>query len=217
MKNHIIYQFEVGPMQNFCYFIGDPASAEIHVVDPGWEADKIRDSADQLGKKISGILCTHSHYDHVDAIEPLLKTHDIPVFMLREEVEYYNFKCENLKSMRSGDKLDLGNLTIEFLHTPGHTVGSTSYRVKDNLITGDTLFVNGCGRCDLLGGDPSTMYATLKGLCRHLPKETTIWPGHDYGPTPKDSLLSQMQNNAFLKYDRLEDFLLHRMKPRKTT
>ena len=76
------------------------------------------------------------------------------------------------------------HLDITMMHTPGHTPGSCSYRLRDGIVTGDTLFVNGCGRCDFVGGDPETMFATLKALIDKLPGQTIMYPGHDYGPSP---------------------------------
>ena len=214
------WQFEVGPMKNFVYFLGATGANEVLVVDPGWDADTIRGRASDLGKTIVGAVCTHSHYDHVNAVEALLETHDIPVYMLDREIEFSGFSSENIKPLTAGDRIENLGYPIEILHTPGHTIGSISLKFGSSkmgfsLVTGDTLFVNGCGRCDMPSGDPSQMYDTLKKLCRELDPHTMILPGHDYGPVKTDSIASQLKTNPYLKVSQLDDFLDTRMRPRR--
>jgi glyoxylase-like metal-dependent hydrolase (beta-lactamase superfamily II) len=108
--------------------------------------------------------------------------------------------------LRVGSELD-----ILFMHTPGHTPGATSYLVRDSIVAGDTLFVNGCGRCDFVGGDPRVMYQTLRTLVGKLPGSTVLYPGHNYGTTPTARLDEQLVSNPFLKLPTLEEFVAHRM------
>ena len=157
------------------------------------------------------ILCTHSHFDHVDQVEHLLKERDVPVYMLREEIDFSGFHCENLRPVSPGDTLRVGGVEIDVLHTPGHTPGSVCFRVRDNLVTGDTLFVDGCGRCDFVGGDPEVMFSTLRKLIEDLPADTTMYPGHDYGNTPSATLDAQLQSNPYLKLGTVAEFVAHRM------
>lgn len=160
---YFVHQLKLGPWDNFVYFIGDRKSRTCAVVDPAWHAQSILDEAASLDLEITEILCTHSHFDHVDQVPELLKTLDIPVHMLREEVDFSGFSCENLRPGTSGDIITLGQDTkIRLMHTPGHTPGSTCFGLDDGVVCGDTLFVQGCGRCDFVGGDPKIMYATLK-------------------------------------------------------
>ena len=210
-----VHQFELGPWDNFVYFIGDRDTRQCAVVDPAWHARAILTEAERLEVTITHILCTHSHFDHVNQVEALLETLDVPVHMLAPEIEFSSFSCENLVSSRPGDTLELGlTSTIKMLHTPGHTPGSVSYLTGAGLITGDTLFINGCGRCDLVGGDPRTMFATLGMLRDRLPLQTVVYPGHNYGDTPTDTLDAQLRTNPFYQRKTLEDFVNHRMKGR---
>jgi len=105
----------------------------------------------------------------------------------------------------------LGKSEIEILHTPGHTPGSACYMIDGNLIAGDTLFVFGCGRCDLQGGDPKQMYATLKHMKEHLPNGTLIHPGHNYAQAPVSTLQEQIEGNPFMHFSDVAQFVDYRM------
>jgi glyoxylase-like metal-dependent hydrolase (beta-lactamase superfamily II) len=211
-EGFFIHQFELGPMENFVYFIGDRQSRECAVVDPAWNYEIILEEANRLDVRIKHILCTHSHFDHVNEVESLLEHVDAQVHMLKEEVDFADFKCENLVAHRAGDRLQVGaHCAVTMMHTPGHTPGSTCYHVHDRIVTGDTLFVNGCGRCDILGGDPNVMYDTLWGLMKSLPGETVMLPGHNYGTAPTARLDEQLRDNPWLQHPTLADFVTHRM------
>lgn len=211
MSNILIHQFVLGTWDNFVYFIGDKENKEVFVVDPGWYANKIIAEAQKFDFKIKGALCTHSHPDHVNAVHGLLKTHDIPVYMLDKEVEFSTWRCENLTKIEAGQTLKIGKVDIKAMHTPGHTPGSTCYHVEDRIVTGDTLFVNGCGRCDFVGGSPEVMYGTLKKLTTDLPLNTIVYPGHNYGKTVTSTIGEQKAENPFIKFDTLQAFVNHRM------
>lgn len=207
-----VHQFELGPWNNFLYFIGDAKSRQVAVVDPAWDAQTILREAQRLHVNISHILCTHSHFDHVDQVGELLKHIDVPVHMLGIEADFSGFTCENLVLHRPGDTVVIsGDVDITMMHTPGHTPGSVSYRLRDAVVTGDTLFVQGCGRCDFVGGDPEVMYATLRMLIDKLPLDTVIYPGHNYGPTPISTLDEELVNNPYLAKPTLAEFVSHRM------
>lgn len=207
-----VHQLALGPWDNFITFIGDKASRTCLVVDPAWGAATILREAERLDVSIAGILCTHSHFDHVDQVDAVLRSADVPVYMLREEIDFSGFTCENLRPSSAGDVVRIGeHVEVTMMHTPGHTPGSTSYRVRDALITGDTLFVNGCGRCDFVGGDPNVMFDTLRSLSSKLPGDTRMYPGHDYGPTSTSTLDEQLRDNPYLQHPTVQDFIQHRM------
>ncbi len=115
-----VHQFELGPWDNFIYFIGDKATRKCAVVDPAWDADFILDEAKRLDVEISNILCTHSHFDHVNRVDAMLEKRDVPVHMLSEEIDFSDFRCENLQRHRPGDVIRVGDhLEITMVHTPG--------------------------------------------------------------------------------------------------
>lgn len=207
-----VHQFQLGPWDNFIYFIGCRKTREVAVVDPAWDLETIVREAERIDVKIKHVLCTHSHFDHIDQAAALVEVTDVPVHMLGAEVDFSGFRCENLVRHHPGDVLRVGeHLEATFLHTPGHTPGSVSYRILNALVTGDTLFVDGCGRCDFVGGDPKVMFQTLRDLASKLPGETALYPGHNYGPTPTATLDAQLASNPYLKQPTLDDFVAHRM------
>jgi glyoxylase-like metal-dependent hydrolase (beta-lactamase superfamily II) len=207
-----VHQLELGPWQNFIYLVGDKATRTCAVVDPAWDADRILSEADRLEVDITDVLCTHSHFDHVNRVDALVEAKDIPVHMLGEEIDFSGFRSENLQRHRPGDVLRIGkHLEITLVHTPGHTPGSTTYRIRDAIVTGDTLFVQGCGRCDFVGGDPKVMYHTLKRLTESLPRDTRMYPGHNYGPVPISTLGEELQENPYLQHLTVREFVAHRM------
>jgi glyoxylase-like metal-dependent hydrolase (beta-lactamase superfamily II) len=211
-RSPFVHQFRLGPWGNFVYFLGDAETRQVAVVDPAWHAKSIVEEAARLDVHITHVLCTHSHFDHVNQVDELLKTHDVPVHMLGAEVEFSGFRSENLAVSRPGDTLGIGaHLELTMVHTPGHTPGSVSYLTDIGLVTGDTLFINGCGRCDFVGGDPEVMYETLKRITDSLPGATVLYPGHDYGPTKSATVDEQLEQNPYLAHETLESFVKHRM------
>ncbi|MCP3912894.1 MAG: MBL fold metallo-hydrolase, partial [Actinomycetia bacterium] len=112
----------------------------------------------------------------------------------------------DLKRVDDGDRLQLGSLEVRFLHTPGHTPGSQCFLIGNRLVAGDTLFVQGCGRVDLPGGDPEAMYYTLTGKLAKLPQDTVLYPGHHYGPSPTSTIGDELKQNHYLRIRSLEDW-----------
>jgi hydroxyacylglutathione hydrolase len=206
-----IEALELGPMENFVYLIHDHATGRAAVVDPAWEVERILDLAQAKGARITDILLTHSHHDHVNGISQVLDRHDAQLHLLKAEAQFWGQGLDLPTLHHGGDIIQLGETPISTLHTPGHTPGSACYHVGDQLIAGDTLFVFGCGRCDLNGGDPEQMFDTLKRMARDLPAETVVLPGHNYAEKPTSTLAEQEQGNPFMHFDRPEDFVRYRM------
>lgn len=188
-------------MQNFVYLLGDREAGECVVVDPAWDVKGIIDVAGRDGMKIVGALVTHYHPDHIggsifgieiDGLPTLMAECPCPVHTHRAEAEgvrqITGLSKSDIVEHDSGDKVQVGGLDIELLHTPGHTPGSQCFRVKATqhepggaLVAGDTLFLQGCGRVDLPGGDPEVMQQTLATKFSSLPGDTMLLPGHAYG------------------------------------
>ncbi len=198
-------------MANYIYFIGNANTKEIVVVDPAWDVNAIRKRAETQGYTITGALITHGHPDHTNGISELLKTHDIPVYVSENEAYFYKPVGENIRGVDNNFSLELGEVKIGFMHTPGHTPGSQCFHVHGNLVAGDTLFLDGCGRCDLPGGDAEIMYDTLYHKLMKLPASTIIYPGHNYHHLHCDSLEQQSKTNPYLTCSSLHEFLSQRM------
>ena len=207
----LIHRLELGPMANFVYLIEDRATGRAAVVDPAWDVEAIADGLRRRGLSLGAILLTHSHHDHVNGVEGLLREWDAPVHLLRPEADFWGRGPAAPRLHHGGDRIRLGETGIQVLHTPGHTPGSACYHLGDHLIAGDTLFVFGCGRCDLAGGDPEQMFHTLRRLVAELPPGTRIHPGHNYSVKPESELAEEIEGNPFLHFDRKEDFVYYRM------
>ena len=181
-------------MQNFVYLVGDKDAGACMVIDPAWDVAGIIDVAQSDDMKVIGALATHYHPDHVggsmfgmnvQGLAKLMELNPCKVHAHKAEVDGISFvtglSAGDLRAHGSGDKIKAGDVEIELLHTPGHTPGSSCFRVKDALLAGDTLFLKGCGRVDLPGGDPEEMQRTLSQRLSSLPGETVLYPGHAYG------------------------------------
>ena len=208
---HTIHALELGRMGNFIYVIHDHATDRAAVVDPAWDVPAILAVTERRGLRITDILLTHSHFDHINGVEALLNASDAQLHLLRAEAAFWNRYLDLPTLHEGGDSIQLGETRIEILHTPGHTPGSACYRLGGQVLTGDTLFVFGCGRCDLRGGDPEQMYQSLRRLSERLPGDTLIRPGHNYGITPTASMAEQIAGNPFLHFDDSPGFVEYRM------
>lgn len=211
-SSHRIYSKELGPMENFVYLIHDLASDTAALVDPAWEIEEVLDMADQKGIKITDILLTHSHHDHINGLRQALEHSDAEVHLLKQEAQFWAAELDRPTLHHGGDRIKVGDTSIDILHTPGHTPGSACYHAGDDLVAGDTLFVFGCGRCDLAGGDPEQMFQTLKKIRTELPPDTMLLPGHNYSPAhPTSTMHEQCEGNPFLHIDEAENFVKYRM------
>jgi len=206
-----IHTLELGPMENFIYVIEDQQSKRAAVVDPAWDPAAIIDLVEQRGLTITDILLTHSHHDHINAIDNILLKFDAQMHLTHAEAAFWGQAGAQPSLHHGGDSLSIGNTQIQVLHTPGHTPGSACYKIQDQLITGDTMFVFGCGRCDLAGGDPNQMFDTLNKMKNELPAATQILPGHNYAVKETVSLQEQIEGNPFLHFETQRDFVEFRM------
>lgn len=205
--NFFLKQMEIGPMQNYVYLLGDPKTKVAAVIDPGWEPDTILKAAEDEGYRITHIFVTHTHFDHVNALEEVLKKTDAKVCVNAQEAPFLLFAGKNLSKVKGGDRIKIGSHEVEFLHTPGHTPGSQCFLVEGSLISGDTLFINYCGRTDLPGGDAEQLYHSLHDCLAQLPAKTILYPGHNYAEHPTSSIQQELKDNPYLASQSLEEFL----------
>ncbi|MGH9054996.1 MAG: MBL fold metallo-hydrolase [Acidimicrobiales bacterium] len=179
-------------MVNFVYLVGDRHTGEALIVDPAYGVGDLLDLAAADGMRVVGVLATHHHPDHVggsmmghgiEGLAELLSATSVPVHANRQEasliVKVTGVDPGDVVAHDSGDKVTIGAVEVEMIHTPGHTPGSQCFLVEGMLVAGDTLFLEGCGRTDLPGSDPEAMYDSLQRLAR-LPGSTVVYPGHRY-------------------------------------
>jgi glyoxylase-like metal-dependent hydrolase (beta-lactamase superfamily II) len=179
MEKAFIKQLAVGPMLNLAYLLGDERAGVCAVIDPGWDSKAILDAAGSNGLRIEKVLLTHAHFDHVGALMEIASETKAPVYVHASEMAELSGDLDTMAT-EDGTAIELGSLKVQCLHTPGHTPGSQCFLVHGNLFTGDTLFVDGCGRVDLPGSSPREMTKSLERLAK-LDPATKVWPGHDYG------------------------------------
>ena len=210
-------QLEIGPMQNYVYLIGSTATHQAAVVDAAWEIDTIIKTAAQDGMEITHALVTHTHPDHVgggfagmaiDGVNELLEKCKAKVVVHKAEAEFLKgLLASDLIKTDHGDKIDVGGIEIELMHTPGHTPGSQCFLVDGRVVSGDTMFIDACGRVDFPGGNPEQMYYSLTQKLMALPEETILFPGHNYAPLKHATIGEQKKTNPYLKFASLKQFL----------
>ncbi len=207
-------------MANFIYLLGDTGTRECMVVDPAWDIDGLLDIIEADGMKLTGALVTHYHPDHVGGeifgmniigLSRLMEKNPVPVYVNKHEADgvkqVTGLSDSDLKLLDSEDKVKVGAVDIACLHTPGHTPGSQCFRVKDGLIAGDTLFLQGCGRVDLPGGNSEELYHTLTRRLTKIQNEVVLYPGHNYGGKGSAPMGDVRATNHYLNIDSLDDWL----------
>jgi glyoxylase-like metal-dependent hydrolase (beta-lactamase superfamily II) len=204
--------FTVGPLACNCSIIGSPASGQAVVVDPGADPDKVMAALDRLGFKAAAILITHAHFDHVGGLAEVRQATGAPVYMhdgdrvlydnLDMQTSIFGFPSIVTTTIdhwaQDGERVAFGEAVAEILHTPGHTPGSLSFHVGDDvplLLTGDTLFAGSIGRTDLWGGDYDTLIRAIHDKLLCFPDEAIIIPGHG----PESTIGMERRYNPFLR------------------
>ncbi len=215
MTDLYVRQLQLGPMENFVYLVGAKGSPEVAVIDPAWDVEAIERAAAEDGKRIVCGAVSHCHGDHINGVPALLARHDIPIYAQKEELAFSaELRGMGARAIGPGETFSVGPLTIRALHTPGHTPGSQCLQVEDAVVSGDTLFINGCGRCDLRGGNPEDMYRSISQVLQKLPEGTRLFPGHDYAEVPVAKLGEVREKNPYFQFHDLQSFVAFRMRPR---
>ena len=212
----ILEQIQIGPMQNFAYLIGSKATREVAVIDPAWDVQGLLDMINEREYKLTAALVTHYHPDHcggsfgqnnVEGVAELLGLNPVKIYTHKLEADglkkVTGISDSDMVKVESGDTLSIGDVEVEFLHTPGHTPGSQCFKIKHTLVSGDTLFIDGCGRVDLPGSNSEDMYHSIQKLAA-LPDETLLLPGHNYSSVPHAAMAETKKNNTYMRINDLE-------------
>jgi glyoxylase-like metal-dependent hydrolase (beta-lactamase superfamily II) len=207
-------------MVNFVYLIGDRATGEAVIIDPAYAVGDLLDILDADGMRLTGVLATHYHPDHVggdmagfslEGISALLERVQVPVHLQKEELPWVERTTgvggTHLVGHDSGDVVQVGSVGIELIHTPGHTPGSQCFLVDGRLVAGDTLFLDGCGRTDLPGADPVAMYESLNTRLARVPDDAVLFPGHLYSAEPSQSMGETRKWNYVFRPHSIEEWM----------
>ena len=200
-----VVQMEVGLLQNFCEILYCPESREAAIVDPAWEVDRLLAEVTRLNLKVTAVLITHTHNDHIEGVDLVVEKTGAAVVVNPREAAVLRAPGRMLVEVTDGRDVAIGKRGVRALETPGHTVGGTCYLAQGYVVTGDVLFVGGCGRTDFTGGDSAQMWKSLQRLTR-LPEQTRVYPGHDYGDTPTSTIAHEIRSNRFLRCANFEEF-----------
>jgi glyoxylase-like metal-dependent hydrolase (beta-lactamase superfamily II) len=210
-------QIEFGPMQNYVYLLGSAETRKAAVVDAAWEIDTILKIAKQDEMEITHAFVTHTHPDHVgggfagmeiDGVTELLEKCKAKVVVHKAEAEFIKgLSSSDMIKTDNGDKVDVGGVEVQLMHTPGHTPGSQCFLVDNRVVSGDTLFIDACGRVDFPGGNPEQMYYSLTQKLMALPDDMILFPGHNYAPLKHATMGEQKKTNPYLRFSSLKQFL----------
>ena len=200
-----VIQMEVGLLQNFCEILYCPETHEAAIVDPAWEVDRLLNEAGRRGLKVTTVLVTHTHNDHIEGVDLVVEKTGAAVVVNPREAAAVSAPGRQMIDAVDGRAIAIGKRGLRALETPGHTVGGTCYLADGYVVTGDVLFVGGCGRTDFTGGDSAAMWKSLQRLTR-LPEQTRVYPGHDYGDTPTSTIAHELRTNRFLRCASFEEF-----------
>jgi|TARA_Y100000310_G_C20641778_1_gene794348 glyoxylase-like metal-dependent hydrolase (beta-lactamase superfamily II) len=214
----IVEQIQIGPMQNFTYIVGSLATREVAVVDPAWDVEALVERINERDYKLTAALVTHYHPDHcggafsghkVPGVAELLTVNPVKIYTHKSEADglkkVTGVSDSDLVKVDSGDVMTVGDVDVECLHTPGHTPGSQCFRIKKTLVSGDTLFVDGCGRVDLPGSNSEDMYHSIQKLAA-LPDDTLLLPGHNYSQVPQATMAETKKMNMFMRVRGLDNW-----------
>ena len=207
----IIETFPVGPLQCNCTILGDEATSEAIVIDPGDEVGRIHRRVTELGLKVKQILVTHAHIDHVGGALKLKRLTGAPILlnendlalldMMEEQAGWLGIETPETappdENLADGLRVGLESTPAQVIHTPGHTQGSVClhFAPMKLLIAGDTLFAGSIGRTDLPGGNSEQILESIESRLLALPDETRVLPGHG----PMTTIGAERRKNPFLR------------------
>ena len=207
----VIKMLAVGPFASNCYIVGSSSTKQGMIIDPGAEAGTILSTVQQMGLSISIIVATHAHMDHVGALRSV-KEKTKAEFLLHEAEKglvltgpmrmLTSFAPDSFQAppkpdrlLRDGDRIEVGDLHFEVLHTPGHSAGGICLSAHGVVFSGDTLFNFGIGRTDFPGCSHERLIKSIREKLMVLPDETLVYPGHG----PPTTIGDERRGNPFLR------------------
>ena len=212
-----IKQIRLAKMATFCYLIGDRKSKTCALIDPAFETKRILEKARENGYRITHLINTHAHSDHTagnGAIKAAtganICIHELDAQRLKKFLNKTFSRLLGGKAsprpdvlLKDNDIVNIGEIHLNVIHTPGHTPGGICLYAQGHVFTGDTLFVGAVGRTDLPGGSLKQLLTSIREKIYTLPADTIVWPGHDYGPLPSSTVQREIDTNPFTKGETL--------------
>lgn len=202
-----IRSFCLGPFQTNAYLLTNEQTGESLVIDPGMQPEPLLEAVDQ--EKVTAILLTHAHLDHIGGLNELRQQTKAPVYIHPLEQSwlrdpqlngsgYFGLEpivCEPAEhELSDGQTLHVAGFNIRVLHTPGHSPGSCSFVIGQHCFGGDVLFAQSIGRTDLPGGDYETLMISIQDKLFELDDDTIVYPGHG----PKTTIEAEKMYNPFV-------------------
>ncbi len=209
----IVRQYEVGNFSVFSYLVGDEETQEGLFIDPADETKRLLSEAKSYGiNRIKYVVNTHSHVDHIMGNAEMVKRTGAKIIIHEEDasglVRTPSYLLEMFRAtpspsadmlVREGEIIQVGNVKIRVIHTPGHSPGGMSLYLDGMVFTGDTLFVGSVGRTDFPGSSWEVLEASIRNKLYVLPGETVVFPGHNYGVTPTSTIQYERRHNPFVR------------------
>ncbi len=200
-------------MATFCYLIGDRNSRTCALIDPAFETDRILEKARESGYRVTHLINTHAHSDHTAgngaikaATGAQILIHELDAKRLEKFLNKTFSRMLGGKGspkpdvlLKDNDIINIGEIHLSVLHTPGHTPGGICLHAAGHIFTGDTLFVGAVGRTDLPGGSLKQLLTSIREKIYTLPADTIVWPGHDYGPLTSSTVQQEIDTNPFTR------------------
>jgi len=208
MAKLVLEHLTVGPLQSNCFIVGDEESGEAVIIDPGGDGDMILNAVGRKPWKVTAILNTHAHFDHIGANAMVKNGTGAPLMAPRGDAPFisqahisarmYGLEMDGSpdpdRLLDDGDSIDLGDEKIKVMSTPGHTPGGATFVTSIGIFPGDSIFAGSIGRTDLPGGDYDTLIESIKSRILSLDDDTPVYPGHG----PATTVGREREHNPFL-------------------
>jgi len=209
-----IQQVKLSKMATFCYLVADEASRTCALIDPAFDTDRLIALTADQGLTVTHIINTHNHSDHTAGNAAVIAATGAKLYIHHRDAaalgKIFNRGFSRIMGgkgspppdvlLQDNDAIKIGAVTLNVIHTPGHTPGGICLHTDGHLFTGDTVFVGSAGRTDLPGGSKRLLETSIATRICSLPRSTIIWPGHDYGATPSSTIARELQTNPFMQF-----------------